>query len=113
MRRLPPGPFIRSLVLTSVVVWIVPRGLVTAGVRVASAVSGVPMGVHPLVPLILALAVSGIVLLDVTASRERVFVQNLGVSPLTILGISFATAVLCEVLVGVTSALSAVIGVGG
>ncbi len=113
MKHFPPGPFLRSLVLTAVVVWIVPRALVTSGVRVASAVSGVPMGVHPVVRLVLALVASGIVLLDVSVSRERVFMQNLGVSPSTILGVGFGTAVLCEVLLSLVTALAAVIGGGG
>ncbi len=113
MKRVPPRPFLRSLVLTAVVVWIVPRAIMTSGVRVASAVSGVSMEVRPMIRLGLALAVSGVVLLDVTVSRERVFMENLGVSPVAILGIGFGAAMLCEIALEVVAALSALAGIGG
>lgn len=59
----------------------------------------------PTTLLLLAMAVSGIVLLDLTVSRERVFAQNLGVAPLTVLGVAFGTAASCELVVGLAPGL--------
>jgi len=113
MRLLPPRPFVLSLGITAVVVWAVSRGLITSGVRVVGAVSGAPTEVLPIVRLLLALAVSGVVFLDVTTSRERVFVHNLGVGSATILGIGFGTAVLCEAVVQLLPAVFGVVAGGG
>ncbi len=113
MRLRPPRPLVLSLVITAVVVWAVPRALITSGVRVVGAVSGAPTGVRPIVRLLLALAVSGVVFLDVTISRERVFLHNLGVGSVTILGIGFGTAVLCEAVVQLAPALFTLMAGGG
>lgn len=110
---LPPRPFVRSLVITAFVVWVVPRVLITSGVQIVSAVSGAPAEVRPIIRLLLALAVSWVVLLDVTVSRERVFVQNLGVAPLTVLGIGLGTVGACELMVSLVPALLALVARGG
>ncbi len=55
--------------------------------------------------LLLALAVSWVVLLDLTVSRERVFAQNLGVAPVTVLGIAFSSVLLCETGLAMAPAL--------
>jgi hypothetical protein len=113
VRSLPPRPFAVSLIITALVVWAVPRALITSGTQVIGAVSGAPMTLRPVVRLLLAFAVSGVVLLDVTRTRERVFIQNLGVAPLTILGIGFGTALACEGLVSLIPGLLALVAKSG
>jgi hypothetical protein len=96
VKRLPPSPLLVPLVVTSVAVWAVARTVLSIGARVMASVLGTSPDLSPLTLLLLALAVSWVVLLDLTVSRERVFAQNLGVAPVTVLGIGFASALLCE-----------------
>ena len=109
MRRGPPLPLVRSVVLTTLVVWAVPRAILASGAQVISASMGISADISFTVLLLLNLAVAGIVYLDFNISRERVFAANLGVSPLAILLLSSGTALVCELLLGVfavvTSAL--------
>jgi len=106
MRRVPPGPVIRSLVLTALVVWAVPRGALGVGVQVVSRTMDVEPRISPMVYLILAVAVAFVVYLDVVSSQERVFLANLGVSRSAILGVAFGTALLAEVMLAVVSLLT-------
>jgi hypothetical protein len=99
MRRLPPSPFRNSLILTTILVWAVPRAILTTGARAAAARFGISPDLTPLVLVLLAAGVSFIVLLNTTITRERVFAANLGVSRRTILGIALATVVACETAV--------------
>jgi hypothetical protein len=59
----------------------------------------------PITLLLLAAGVSWVALLDLTISRERVFAQNLGVGPRTVLGVAFGTVVLWEIFLRVVPAL--------
>jgi hypothetical protein len=92
-------------VVTSIVVWAVPRAVLTSGVRSLSQKLDISPHLSPTVLLILALAVSWVVLLDTTRSRERVFAQNLGIAPLTVMGLAFGTVVLCETLLALSPVL--------
>lgn len=101
MRRIPPGPVLRSLVLTALVVWVVPRGALGGGVQLVSRTMEVQPRISPMIYLILAAAVAFVVYLDVVSSHERVFLANLGVSRGTILAIAFGTALLAEIMLAV------------
>ena len=105
MKRLPPRPLLVSLVLTSILVWAVPRGILTAGARVMARLYDISPSLSPITLLLLAVGVSWVVLVDVTISRERVFAQNLGFGPRMILGVALGTVVLCEILIVVVPAL--------
>lgn len=105
VKRLPPRPLLVPLALTSILVWAVPRAILTAGARVMAALYDISPSLSPITLILLAAAVSWVVLLDITISRERVFAQNLGLGPRTLLGVAFGTVVLCEVLVEVIPAL--------
>ena len=105
MKRSPPRPLLVSLVLTTTLVWAVPRAFLTAGAGSVAAMSDTSPTLSPITLFLLALGVSWVVLLDVTISRERVFAQNLGFGPRMMLGVAFGTVVLCELGVRVVSAL--------
>ena len=105
MKRFPPLPLLVPLVLTSVAVWAVTRAALSIGAQAIASRFGTSPELSPLTTLLLALAVSWIVLLDLTVSRERVFAQNLGVAPLTVLGIAFASVLVCEMGIAVAPAL--------
>lgn len=105
MRRVLSRPLALSVVLTTVVVWAVPRAILTAGAQAISSAMGVSADLSYTVLLLLNLAVAGIVYLDLNISRERVFTANLGVSPLAILALSSGTAVVCEFLLVVLPGL--------
>ncbi|MFO8175788.1 MAG: hypothetical protein ACQET1_07880 [Gemmatimonadota bacterium] len=96
MRRLPPGPVLRSLILTALIVWVVPRAALSVGVQVVSGLLGISAGISPLVYLILATAVAFVVYLDTVASHERIFLANLGFSRNAILAVAFGTALVAE-----------------
>ena len=96
MKRLPPRPLLVSLVMTSVLVWAVARSILSAGARLIASRFGVAPELSPLTIVLLAVAVSWVVLLDLTVSRERVFVQNLGVAPLTIQAVAVCAVLACE-----------------
>lgn len=106
MRRLPPPPFRNSLILTTVLVWAVPRAILTAGARAMAVRFGISPELSPLVLVLLAAGVAIVVLLNTTITRERVFAANLGVSRRTILGIALATVVACEAAVILTPSLA-------
>jgi hypothetical protein len=105
VRRLPPRPLSIRLVVTSIVVWAVPRAILSAGAGAESQRLDISPELSPPVLLVLALAVSGLVLLDVTRSRERVFAQNLGIAPLTIMGLAFGTVAICETVLALAPGL--------
>ncbi|MGW8265229.1 MAG: hypothetical protein ACWGSQ_02610 [Longimicrobiales bacterium] len=105
MKRFPPRPLLVSLVLTSMLVWAVPRAILTAGARVMAALYDISPSLSPITLLLLATGVSWVVLLDLTISRERVFAQNLGFGPRMVLGVAFGTVALCETLIVVVPAL--------
>lgn len=105
MKRLPPHPVLISLVFTSTLVWAVPRGILAGGAKVLAAKYDISPGLTPLTLLLLALGVSWVVILDVTTSRERVFLQNLGVGPRTLMGVAFGTVCLWEIFLATAPAL--------
>ena len=106
MRRLPPLPLVRSVALTTLVVWAVPRALLIAGAQAISVAMGVPSDLSHTVLLLLNLVVAGIVYLDHNISRERVFAANLGVAPLVILTLASGTALVCEILLALLPGLA-------
>jgi hypothetical protein len=99
VKRFPPASLLSFLVLITIVVWAVLRAALTAGAGVLARTLGTAPELSPTTLLPLALAVSWIVLLDLTISRERIFVQNLGIAPLTVMGVACGTVVLCELVV--------------
>lgn len=104
MKRLPPRPLLVPLVLTSTLVWVVPRAILALGARAMAARYDLSPGLSPVTLLLLAAGVSWVVLLDLTISRERVFAGNLGLAPRTLLGVAFGTVVLWETLLGLSAA---------
>jgi len=98
VKRLPPRSFSFRLAVTAFIVWGVARALLTSGLRPVGRELGISPDPSTGVLLILAVAVSWVVLRDITRSRERVFAQNLGIAPVTVMGVAFGTVVLCEVL---------------
>jgi hypothetical protein len=98
MRRTLPRPLVRSVTLTTLLVWAVPRAILTAGAQAISSAMGTSADLSYTVLLLLNIAVAGIVYLDLNRSRERVFAANLGVSPLAILVLSSGTALVFEIL---------------
>lgn len=107
MKRLPPGPFAARLAVTAFIVWGVTRALLTSGLRVVARELDISPNPSPGVLLILAVAVSWVVLRDITRSRERVFAQNLGIAPVTVMGVALGTVVLCEAAVALLPVLLA------
>ena len=97
MKRLPPRPLLISLVLTTLLVWAVPRAILSSGARVMAGMFGISPEIRPVVLLLLAAGVAGVVLLDFTITRERTFAANLGVSRLTLAALALGTVLLCEV----------------
>ena len=97
MKRLPPRPLLISLVLTALLVWAVPRAILSSGARVMARMFGISPELRPVVLLLLAAGVTGVVLLDFTITRERTFAANLGVSRLTLAALAFGTVLLCEI----------------
>ena len=77
MKRLPPRPLLISLVLTTLLVWAVPRAILSSGARVMAGMFGISPELRPVVLLLLAAGVAGVVLLDFTITRERTFAANL------------------------------------
>lgn len=111
MRTLPPWPLARSVILTALVVWIVPRGILTGGAQVAASITGGSPEISHTILLLLNLAVAGIVYLDLKIAKERVFAANLGVSPLSILALASFTALLGELFwSGIPALLASVVG---
>jgi hypothetical protein len=105
VKRLPPHPVLISLVFTSTLVWAVPRGILAGGAKVMAAMYDISPTLSPLTLLLLALAVSWVVLLDVTISREGIFLQNLGVGPRTLMGVAFGTVALWEIFLATAPTL--------
>ena len=105
MRRFPPRPLSIRLMATSILVWAVSRAVLSAGTGSVSQKLDVSPELSPTVLLVLALAVSWLVLLDITRSGERVFAQNLGIAPLTVMGLAFGTVAFCETLLALAPAL--------
>jgi hypothetical protein len=90
---------------TSILVWAVPRAILSAGAESVSQRLDISPELSPTVLLVLALAVSWLVLLDITRSGERVFAQNLGIAPLTVMGLAFGTVAFCETVLALAPAL--------
>ncbi|MGD8359872.1 MAG: hypothetical protein PVJ04_00465 [Gemmatimonadota bacterium] len=105
MRRFPPGPLSIRLVVTSIAVWAVSRAILSAGAQTVSRQLDISPELSPTVLLVLALAVAWLVLLDITRSGERVFAQNLGIAPLTVMGLAFGTVAFCETVLALAPAL--------
>ena len=97
MKRLPPRSLLVSLVLTSTLVWAVPRVILATGARAMAALFDISPDLSPITLLLLAVGVSWVVLLDTSISRERVFAQNMGIATRTILGVAFGTVLLWEI----------------
>ena len=112
MRRLPTLPIFFRLVLTSILVWAMPRALLTSGARSMAARYDISPSLSPVTLFLLALGVSWVVLLDLTISRERIFAQNLGTAPLTIMGLALGTVALCEITLASLPVLLALFGGG-
>jgi hypothetical protein len=90
---------------TSILVLAVPRAILSAGAESVSQRLDISPELSPTVLLVLALAVSWLVLLDITRSGERVFAQNLGIAPLTVMGLAFGTVAFCETVLALAPAL--------
>jgi hypothetical protein len=90
MIRLPPAPVFWATARTTALAWFVLRGIV--GLAGGSPSIRLPVSVF----LMLGVAVTAVV--DVTVSRERLMLGNLGVGRRVIVGISFLGSGTLEIL---------------
>jgi hypothetical protein len=92
--------------LRSLVLWVVVRLALTPFLLLAQsapgapAPSGNPMNVEPVTAFFIATLVAALLLLDIRAMRERVFLANLGVPRIAPAGYAFTLAVALEALAG-------------
>ena len=101
--RLPPWPFTRAILVRSTVIWIPVRISATA---VNLMVPGVPTGFSPysLAPstiLAVVAVVTALTWRDCARRNEIVFLTNLGVSRMTLVGLAGALPLLYSVMVAV------------
>lgn len=112
MKRFPTLPIFRSLVLKTVLVWALPRAILTTGAKFMAVRYDISPDLSPLVLIFLALGVSWVVLFDAARSRTLVFSQNLGVAPVTFFFLALGTVLICEVLLGLAPSILPLFGGG-
>lgn len=98
MKRFPPIPILTSLMLKTILVWALPRAILTAGAGAMAAKYNISSDLSPMVLVLLAIGVAWLILFDATRSRIRVFAQNLGVAPALLFGLALGTVLICELV---------------
>jgi hypothetical protein len=90
MFMLPSDPAFRATLRTSILAWLVLRGVI--------GLSGGSLSILPPTSLLLMLGVAAIALVDSAVSRERLFLGNLGFGRRAIAGVSLAVTATLEIV---------------
>jgi len=92
MLALPPKPIVVTTFKTTLLVWVVLRGLLVSGTGT--------LAILPPASLFLMMSVAVTAVMDIVVARERVFLGNLGVGRRGIAGMSFVLTGVLEVISG-------------
>ena len=101
--RLPPHPFLRAILLRSVVIWIGVRAAASLGtLMLPFRIAGQnPYSISPAAVIVVVLMTAALTRLDCDRHNETVFLANLGVRGATVFGL----AALCPLLFQLTEAV--------
>ena len=104
--RLPPWPFTRAIMIRSTVLWIPVRLAATAVVAMVPPFPGLPPAPSPWVlspwtTLAVLLVVTALTWLDCVRRNETVFLANLGVSRVALLGLAATMPLLLSITTAV------------